>query len=297
VSLSIAKGGSIAGVFIFLLTGLLLGYLANQRERARRQAHAARKTTEEFMSIASHELRAPLAGARMGVDLAQRQVRDVLGANNIYPEVTGVDETLDTLNGVRRQLDRQERLVTDLLDVARIQTSGLALNMRPADVVALVVEAVQELHYVEPTRTVTVQIPERPLDPVLADSGRLRQVVINYLANAFKYSSPGTPVHVRVALDGAYARVEVQDEGPGLSADQHQRIWERYQRATGTPPLSDGDTGLGLGLYISRDIVERHGGSVGLESTPGQGATFWFMVPIDAPKRHRLFDQEDSVAG
>jgi signal transduction histidine kinase len=116
--------------------------------------------------------------------------------------------------------------------------------------------------------------------PVYADACRLGQVVTNYLTNALKYSPDDQPVEVWLEVSEIEARVCVRDEGPGLPAAEQERIWKRFQRAEGMEPRSGTDGGLGLGLYISRTIVEQHRGEVGLESAPGQGATFWCTLPL-----------------
>jgi signal transduction histidine kinase len=105
-------------------------------------------------------------------------------------------------------------------------------------------------------------------------------VVTNYLTNALKYSPGDQPVEVWLEVGETEARICVHDEGPGLPEAEQARIWERFQQVEGIKPQSGTDGGLGLGLYISRTIVEQYRGEVGLESAPGQGATFWCMLPL-----------------
>jgi signal transduction histidine kinase len=288
VSFSVVKGASLAGVAIFLIAGFILVHLASQRERSRRAARTAMEVMEEFMGTASHELRAPLAGALMSMELAHRQLaiaQDRTGDDPV--RVGAIAESLELLANTREQLRRQQRLVADLLDVARIQSSGLALNLQSTDVIALVVEIVQEMHRIEKSRAITVELPETPVEGIMADPDRFRQALGNFLSNAFRYSPPSRPIHVRVRTMDSSLVVEVHDEGPGVPIDQQQRIWERYQRVSETPVQAGANGGLGLGLYISRNIIEGHGGSVGLESAPGQGAVFWFTLPI-APSYNTL---------
>jgi signal transduction histidine kinase len=222
------------------------------------------------------------------MELAHRQLEIAQDRTGDEPvRVKAIAESLELLTSTREQLRRQQRLVADLLDVARIQSSGLALNLQSTDVIALVVALIQETHRVEPSRAITVELPEKPIDSITADADRLRQALSNFLSNAFRYSPPSTPIHVRVRATNSFLVVEVRDEGPGIPIDQQQRIWGRYQRVSGPPVRAGADVGLGLGLYISRNIIEGHGGSVGLESAPGQGAVFWFTLPI-APSYNTL---------
>lgn len=275
-SFAIGKGASIVGVVIFFIVGVLLMHVVGQRERARRAALEARRTIEEFVHIASHELRAPLAGAKMSVELAQRELRR-MGPSS---PATAVEQLLELMLGAADHIDQQSRLVHDLVETVRIQSGTLALQRAPIEVVETVCDVVREQHRVAPTRSISVHLPETPIGSVRADQNRVRQVVRNYLSNALKYSPPHTAVSVQVTVDGTQVRVAVQDYGPGLDADQQRRIWERYYRAPGIPVQGNGEPGVGLGLYISRTIIEQHGGTVGIESAPGSGSTFWFSLPL-----------------
>jgi signal transduction histidine kinase len=143
---------------------------------------------------------------------------------------------------------------------------------------------VEEQRYPIPLRPIRLALPPGETMPVLADADRIRQVVINYVTNALKFAPPDRPIEVGARREGGQARVWVRDEGPGVGQDDQERIWERgYQ--VGVAQHSGSRIGLGLGLYISRSLIEGHWGQVGVESVPGQGATFWFTLPLadDAP--------------
>jgi signal transduction histidine kinase len=124
-----------------------------------------------------------------------------------------------------------------------------------------------------------LDVPDAPI-VVLADADRIGQVVTGYLSNALKYAPEDQPVTVRLEATSDDARVSVHDEGPGLPPDQQERVWEAFYQAPGVETQSGSSIGLGLGLSICRTIVERHGGRVGVESAVGQGATFWFTLPL-----------------
>ncbi len=118
------------------------------------------------------------------------------------------------------------------------------------------------------------------------DADRIGQVVTNYVSNALKYSAPDRPVAVSLRVANGEATVRVRDEGPGLTPEQQQHIWDRYRRVQGVAIQDNAQGaggGLGLGLYISRGIIEQHGGRVGVESAPSQGSTFWFTLPLEPP--------------
>jgi signal transduction histidine kinase len=218
--------------------------MANQRERARRAERDARRTVEEFMQVASHELRAPLAAAKMTVQLAERE----LGRLELpisAQDGGGVEGTRALLAGVSASLERQEWLVGELLDVARIQSGALALVSETLDLIELACEVVREQRLVAPARTVAVRSPEEPVGLVAGDARRLRQVLTNFLTNAVKYSPPATPITVRVRPEGPAVRVAVQDREPGLSPHQQVHVWERYHRVRGVEVLDGTGTASG----------------------------------------------------
>ncbi len=174
-----------------------------------------------------------------------------------------------------------ERLVHELLDSTRIETGHLVLYRELADLRAIVSDAVAEQRSLTPDRTIRLQVP--PEQPILvyADAQRIGQVVSTYLSNALKYSAEVSPVEVGVAVEGQQGRVWVQDAGPGIPAGRQGSLWKRFYRAPETPVQSGSGVGLGLGLYISRTLIEQHQGQVGVESTPGEGSTFWFTLPLE----------------
>ncbi len=116
---------------------------------------------------------------------------------------------------------------------------------------------------------------------MLADPDRITQVIVNYLTNALTYSPPDRPITVCLQTQNNMVRVSVHDEGPGLSTDEQAHIWDRfYQVGQNQLPLHTSSAGMGLGLYISRSLIEQQGGQVGVDSRPGQGSTFWFTLPL-----------------
>jgi signal transduction histidine kinase len=168
------------------------------------------------------------------------------------------------------------RLVNDLVDAARILASKLEIYPAPCDLAEIVWEAVTEQRAVRPERMICLHMPDGQPALVEADADRIGQVVTNYLTNALKYSPDDCPVEVTLAVEGdtaRIARVSVRDEGPGIPHDEQARVWERGHRIPDIKPFSEG-VGLGLGLHISREIVQRPGGHAGVQSEPGKGSTF-----------------------
>ncbi len=268
------------------LTALLIERerLLEARAAAQAQVLALKETNAQmnvFLSIAGHELRTPLTSMKVNIQMAERRLREQLafaGADSRQQEKLGTIGAL--LRRTAGQIERQERLVNDLVDVARIETGRLELAPGELDLAAVVRDVVEEQRLVNPSRTISLELPTdgQPV-PVLADADRIGQVLTNYLTNALKYSAPEAPVEVWLREEDARVRVCVRDHGPGLPRDEQERIWERFHRVDGIEVQSGSGIGLGLGLYISREMIERHGGQAGVESTPGDGSTFWFTLP------------------
>jgi signal transduction histidine kinase len=268
------------------LAALILARAQLQREHAEARANElalreAHRRMEEFLSIICHELKTPLTVMRGSLQLAERKVKRLVSSEALLPdEMRRFAPILTLLERARNQVGIQDRLVNDLLDVSRIQAQTLQQLMAPCNLVSIVQEAVEDQRQVVPARAIHLETPVGKDVPVYGDADRLVQVVTNYLTNALKYSSADRPVEVRLRVEGQIAQVSVRDEGPGLPSAEHERIWERFYRVPGIEVQSGPGGGLGVGLYVCRTIIERHGGQVGVDSRPGEGSTFWFTLPL-----------------
>ena len=252
---------------------------AQARELALREANAL---MDEFIAIAGHEIRTPLTTIKGSVQLAKRQLGKVMKRDAALPieAKSLILSVQDLIDRAERQIGMQNRLVSDLLDVARIRSNRLELHPELCDLVLLVRETVQDEQYLAESRTIHCTIEAQGELLVMADADRIRQVISNYLSNALKYSKAEQPVSVRLSHNRDLVRMEVRDHGPGLPLVEQERIWERFYRVEGIETRSGSGVGLGLGLHICRMIIERQGGHVGVDSIPGQGATFWFTLPL-----------------
>jgi signal transduction histidine kinase/uncharacterized membrane protein affecting hemolysin expression len=243
--------------------------VALENARLYREAQEAVSARDAFLSMASHELKTPLTALLMEVQLSLRMARrGKEGA--LAPE--RMTAKLETLERLAHQL---RKLIGNLLDVSRIQAGRLDLERGEMDFVALVREVIEraEADLARAGSTVTIEAPEKLVG--LWDRLRLDQVVTNLVANASKYGS-GKPIVVRLERAGQEARLSVTDQGIGISPDDQKRIFERFERAVSTQHYA----GFGLGLWIVRQIVEAHGGTIAVESTPGTGATFTVALPV-----------------
>jgi signal transduction histidine kinase len=279
--LSVPRAQDAANMLLFLVVGGVISLVASRTAQARRDAQEANRRMDEFLFIVSHELRTPLSGIQGFVQLADQRVQR-LAATTEGPGTemaTGLTSVHDFLVRTMQSVRRLTRLVSDMLDVSRIEAGQLELRLAPCDLRVVVQQAVDEHRLAWPTRSILLEAPHTAV-PVQADADRLVQVVSNYLTNALKYSPPERAVHVTVVQEEGTACARVRDEGPGLSAEEQASIWERFHRVPGMAVRSGSQIGLGLGLYISRMLVEQHRGRVGVESQPGAGTTFWFALPL-----------------
>ena len=232
-------------------------------------AQAAVRARDQFLSIAAHELRTPIAGIKGYAQMLQRaHDRGRLDESRLVGGLRTIDEASDRLT----------RLTSDLLDVSRVQIGQLPLRPHPLDLAVLVAAVVERRRHGEHgERVIEVRAPDSV--PLVADGDRIEQVIANLLDNAVKYSAVDDVIRVTVEPDDEGVRVIVQDQGIGLPPGGEEAIFRPFGRAANATARNL--PGLGLGLYICRGIVERHGGTITAESGgDGRGTTIRVWLPI-----------------
>jgi two-component system OmpR family sensor kinase len=249
-----------------------------QRDRTEAELRRSEERLRRFVADASHELRTPLAAVSAYAELFERGAR------------TQPEDLARVMAGVRSETARMGLLVEDLLLLARLD-EGRPLERRPVELVRVAAEAVDAARTVEPSWPAQV-VASEPVD-VIGDTSRLRQVIDNLLANVRAHTPPGTSTTVRVAREGSEAVVEVADNGPGLSAEQAEKAFERFYRGEVSRSRQHG--GAGLGLSIVAAIVGAHRGTVGASDTDGGGATFTIRLPADHSETAPATDEEQSA--
>lgn len=248
-------------------------------ERETTSEREASRHMELFIAIAAHEFRTPLAVINGQIELAERKLR-VVGPRDEQTTNLAAASLRKSLDAAQRAAGRLGSLLDNLLEITRARAGRLTIQPEWCDLVTLVRDLVSEHRQLHPSRRLRLHVEGPRHIYIQADPVRLAQVLTNYLNNACKYSPDSRPIWVELRVEEGMARISVRDQGPGLAPGVQARIWDRFYQAPDVQPQSGGEVGLGLGLYISRLIVELHGGEVGVESDVGKGATFWCTVPL-----------------
>lgn len=237
--------------------------------RLYQEAKMAVDLRDEFLSIASHELKTPLTPLKMQIQNLHRQLQKVLGPEN-YSE-----KMMKMLDSSERQVNRLIKLVAELLDVSRINNGKMILDLEEINLV----EVVQDVlgRFSEDLKKVgcVINFKAPPTLSGVWDRPRVEQILNNLLTNALRYA-PGKPIRVEMRQENGQAVLEVEDHGMGIAPKDRERIFHRFERAV---PSTDFG-GLGLGLYIVKQIVEAHEGSISVSGALGEGSTFTVRLPL-----------------
>jgi signal transduction histidine kinase len=216
----------------------------------------------DLVATVAHEFRTPLTSLRMAIHIL---IEGTVGRIN--------EQQADMLYAAREDCERLQGIVDDLLDLSRIQAGKVEVSPAPISSKALVEAAVANHEHSAGVK-LRAEVGE-PVLPVLADAERIQLVFDNLIGNAIRHSPRGGEIVARSRPNGSIVRFEVEDHGPGIPLEYQQRIFDKFFRMPGTK-----GEGIGLGLYISREVIAAHGGEMGVESTPGHGSRFWFTLRV-----------------
>lgn len=239
--------------------------MALENARLYEEARQAIEVRNEFIAIAAHELRTPLTA----LTLRMRSLEGLLQRERAS------DETHEKVRAASRQLGRLSQLVERLLDVGRITTGRMELHPERVEAHELVEQVVEGFSEEARRAGVTLKVEAQTGLVAWWDRGRVEQALANLLANSLKFGA-GQPIEVHVSGEGPWVRIAVTDHGIGIEPEALERIFDRFERAVSSNRYG----GLGLGLFLARQIVESHGGSIHVESYPGAGATFVLQLPV-----------------
>jgi signal transduction histidine kinase len=249
--------------------GSLLGAVLAARDVTAQRLFETQK--DEFLSAAAHDLRTPLSTVKGMAQLLQRR------ASRINAE--GIDKIVEGLQEIDRSTSRMTRLINELLDVTRGEMERpIELNRSETNLVAILRRVIEDTRHSARNRRITVEGPDTV--PGWWDVERLERVFANILTNAVKYSPERSPIEVTVGTEGEPVRavtIEVRDGGIGIPQDELSRIFERFYRASN---VSQRIPGTGIGLAGAKQIVDRHGGSISVQSDEGSGTTVSLTLPV-----------------
>jgi PAS domain S-box-containing protein len=243
-------------------------HLLAREQAARVEAEAALRTRDRFLSVAAHELKTPLTALRGYTDILRRRAER---------EHTLSERDQRAVRVIDAQAKRLHGLIDSLLDIGRIHAGGFSVELKPLDLGGLVRRLVEELQPTLEQHTIHLEHPADAL-VVAGDAARLEQVVQNLLQNALKYSPSGGPVQVRVHRQDDRALLLVSDQGVGIPEAAQAHIFEQFYRAANVE--EEGVQGMGIGLYVTKEILALHGGEISVVSHEGEGSTFTVSLPL-----------------
>jgi signal transduction histidine kinase len=219
----------------------------------------------EFLAIASHELKTPLTSVKAYTQLLSATYQK-----------KGDEFLKNALGKVENQVNKMTKLVGDFLNLSKIESDKFELQSEKFELSAVVKEVSSDIQLVAPNHRISV-VDGQPVT-IEGDSEKIAQVVTNFLTNAIKYSPEGKEITVTVTHDDKFARVSVRDEGIGVKQEEQNQIFQRFYRSKFNQNISY--SGFGIGLYISAEIIQKHEGTIGVESREGKGSIFYFTLPL-----------------
>ncbi len=233
----------------------------------------------QFLSMASHELKTPLTAMSINVQMALRRARRNVAATNATPEdrQRERDRDIDQLDMINSQTQKVNRLIDELLDVSRIEGGMLELHFEPVDLYILAQEVVGRLQTLTGTHEIRLTPAMVSGAIVNADRDHLERVLNNLIGNAIKYSPEGGQITLTISLEGDQVVLSLQDQGSGIDPSDLEHIFDLFYRSS--DEATRRTSGMGLGLYISKEIVAQHGGRIWAESAQGAGSTFYVSLP------------------
>lgn len=264
------SGQTVFQVLVFIVMGMVYSLFNNHLRNIRQRLARSLAVRDEFLSIASHELKTPITTLVLQMEI---------GRMKIQQQAPHLWATLEKyFDKSKDQADKLVALIDELLNVTRITSGRMALQIERFDLSFLVGEVVER--FAVPFHISGIPLAYNRPEPIwiCADRNKTAQVLTNLLSNAQKYGE-ARPVTVRVEKAGDTARIEVEDQGIGIPPEKQDRIFERFERAVSARNIS----GLGLGLFISKSIVDQHGGRISVRSQVGRGTTFTVQLPLESP--------------
>jgi len=222
----------------------------------------------DFISMVSHELKTPLTSLKGYIQIL-----------NYKAKASADDFAMNALSKADIQIVKMSKLISSFLDVSRLEAGKINIELKDVNLKEIIDEVVEDLKMVSTTHPINI-VPFNPI-VVSIDREKIASVISNLLSNAIKYSPQASQIEVSCDIQDHFARVSVKDEGLGIKTQDRERLFERFYRVGG--PEYTTVPGFGIGLYLCAEIIERHHGKIGLTSIPGEGTTFYFLLPLKSP--------------
>lgn len=248
----------------------------NKMQEALREEIEYRKEAErkkdEFISIASHELKTPMTSVKGYIQLLERSI-----------EKNDIETTKARLSKVQNQIEKLNTLIADLLDISKIESGKLKLNKKYFQFDVLIEHVLEILQQSHPD----VKFVKKGSfeGEIYGDDIRIEQVILNFMTNALKYAPDSNEIHIKSRREGDQAYFSVKDFGIGMTEENIDKVFNKFYRIEET---SERFQGLGIGLYICKEIIELHHGEIGVHSQPGEGSEFYFTLPLNPEKEENI---------
>ncbi|MEA3489650.1 MAG: HAMP domain-containing sensor histidine kinase [Candidatus Omnitrophota bacterium] len=262
---------------VYFLSGVLLGYLSKIEEDKNRKLRQLNKSMNRFIGIVSHDLRSPVVTIQTTASLLLEQLNEKI-----------TKEELRFLRIISRSNDFILRLINDFLDISKIESGELELNVTRNDYVGFVEDTVEFNRMIAKRKNITISViaDANQIPRIDFDKERMQQVFNNLVGNAIKYSSPDTTVTVKISQEGDFVATKVIDQGPGIPEPELPKVFKEFYKTT--IQHADEEQSTGLGLAIVKRVIEKHNGTVCVESEVGKGSAFCFTLPVQ-------FDHKSAV--
>jgi len=257
--------GTYSDVVCSSITFVYHEHTLSREEKTKQKIEEMSRNKDEFVAAATHELRTPITTIKGYVQVLQERFSKL-----------GDAKTAAHLTKINAQIDRLNTLIGDLLDVTKIKSGKLEFHLDSYNFDELVKEVVDALQFTTDKHTLVTELSS--FKTLFGDRERILQVISNILANAIKYSPAGGEILIKSSADNQAVHLSIQDSGVGIPEDKKGKVFERFYRVEGSKESTF--PGLGLGLYISSEIIQRHGGTIGVESIWGKGSTFYVSLPL-----------------
>ncbi len=267
-----ANVGASLLITYLVFTGFRQALQENLQWRALKQSQYLRELDQmktNFLSLVSHDLKTPIAKIQAVVERLRRETQLPVEDRGDWKEL------FDSIENSNNEL---KNYITSILNLSRIESQKVILNMKSNDINLLIQQALKRLRPIAQQKNISIEESLEPLFSIECDEDLMRQVLTNLIDNAIKYSPPNSNVIVRSFEEEGFVKVEVEDFGPGIPKDQLPQMFRKFSRLL--RPLKEQVKGTGLGLYLSKFFIELHGGTIRVQSTEGKGTTFSFSIPV-----------------